>query len=51
MNDYKKMIIKMLDKISDENALKRIYNFICKLYCKGGFIDKLYQHRIELAQV
>lgn len=36
MNDYKKMIIQMLNKINSERTLKRIYNFICRLYCKGG---------------
>lgn len=36
MNDYKKMIIEMLDKIQSEVMLKRIYNFICRLYLKGG---------------
>ena len=36
MRDYKTMIIKMLDKIHNEAILKRIYNFICKLYIRGG---------------
>lgn len=36
MTDYKKMIIGIPEKIKDENTLKRIYNFICKLYLKGG---------------
>lgn len=36
MTDYKKMIIEMLDKIQSEAVLKRIYNFICRLYLKGG---------------
>lgn len=36
MNDYKKMIMEMLDKIESKQTLKRIYNFICKLYCRGG---------------
>ena len=36
MTDYKKMIIEMLDKIHSEAVLKRIYNFICRLYLKGG---------------
>lgn len=36
MNDYKKMIIEMLDKIHSEAVLKRIYNFICKLYLRNG---------------
>lgn len=36
MNDYKVMIIKMLDKINNEHTLKRIYNFICRLYNKSG---------------
>lgn len=36
MMDYKKMIIEMLEKIKNDNTLKRIYNYICKLYLKGG---------------
>lgn len=36
MTDYKKLIIEMLDKIQNESVLKRIYNFICKLYLRGG---------------
>ena len=36
MIDYKKMIVDMLEKIENEQALKRIYNFICKLYFRGG---------------
>lgn len=36
MTDYKKMIVDMLEKIESEQILKRIYNFICKLYCRGG---------------
>lgn len=36
MTDYKKMIVEMLDKIENIQTLKRIYNFICKLYCRGG---------------
>lgn len=36
MTNYKKMIIKMLGKINNEHTLKRIYNFICRLYNKGG---------------
>lgn len=36
MTDYKKMIIEMLDKIESVDTLKRIYNFICKLYVRGG---------------
>lgn len=36
MTDYKKMIVDMLDKIKSEALLKRIYNYICKLYLKGG---------------
>jgi hypothetical protein len=36
MTDYKKMIIEMLDKIHSEGVLKRIYNFICGLYLRGG---------------
>ena len=36
MNEYKKMIAEMLDKIQSEATLKRIYNFICKIYLKGG---------------
>lgn len=31
MNDYKKMIIQMLNKINSERTLKRIYNFICRV--------------------
>ena len=34
--NYKQMIIEMIGKIKDEKTLKRIYNFICKLYLKGG---------------
>jgi len=34
--DYKIMINEMLEKIKNENTLKRIYNYICKLYLKGG---------------
>jgi len=36
MTDYKQMILEMLDKISSEVILKRIYNFICRLYLRGG---------------
>lgn len=36
MNDYKKMIKEMIDKIESPDVLKRIYNFICKLYLRGG---------------
>ena len=36
MNNYKKMILVMLEKIECEKTLKRIYNFICKIYLRGG---------------
>ena len=36
MTDYKKMITEMLDKIHSEAVLKRIYNFICRVYLRGG---------------
>ncbi len=36
MNNYKKMISEMIDKIESTDVLKRIYNFICKLYLRGG---------------
>lgn len=36
MADYKKMIVEMLEKIHNEAVLKRIYNFICRLYLGGG---------------
>lgn len=36
MTDYKKLITDMLDKIKSEAMLKRIYNFICRLYLRGG---------------
>ena len=36
MDDYKQMITEMLNKIQSEAMLKRIYNFICRLYLKGG---------------
>lgn len=36
MTDYKKMIIEMLDKIHSETVLKRIFNFIHRLYIRGG---------------
>lgn len=34
--NYKQMIIEMLDKINGEATLKRIYNFICRMYLRGG---------------
>ena len=34
--NYKQMIIEMVDKINSEAALKRIYNFICRMYLRGG---------------
>lgn len=36
MKKYKQMIIEMLGKINSEIALKRIYNFVCRLYLRGG---------------
>lgn len=36
MTDYNKMIREMLDKIHDERILKRIYNFICRLYFRDS---------------
>lgn len=36
MNDNKKMIVEMIDKIENKDVLKRIYNFICRLYLRGG---------------
>ena len=36
MTDYKHMIMEMLDKIHSEAILKRIYNFICRLYLRDG---------------
>jgi hypothetical protein len=34
--NYKQMIIEMVDKINSETTLKRIYNFICRMYLRGG---------------
>lgn len=34
--NYKQMIIEMLGKINSEATLKRIYNFICRMYLRGG---------------
>lgn len=33
---YYKRIIKMLKKIRDEKRLKKIYDYICFIYLKGG---------------
>ena len=32
----KTAIFAMIGKIDNESTLKRIYNFICKLYSRGG---------------
>lgn len=32
--DYKKMIIKLMDKVSDEKILKRVYNMLEYLYLR-----------------
>lgn len=34
--NYKQIIIEMLDKINSEATLKRIYNYICRMYLRGG---------------
>lgn len=36
MTDYKEMIIDILERIKSETVLKRIYNFVCRLYLRGG---------------
>lgn len=36
MTDYKKLIIEILERIKEERCLKRIYNFICFIYLRGG---------------
>lgn len=33
--DYKKYIIELLDKIKDKGKLKKIYNFINRIFVKG----------------
>lgn len=34
--DYKKMIIRLLDKVSEEKILKRVYDLLEYLYLKEG---------------
>lgn len=36
MKDYKQNIIEMLEKINDKKILKKIYDYICFIYSKGG---------------
>ncbi len=36
MHDYLKMIYEMLKRIKDETQLKKIYDYICLMYLRGG---------------
>lgn len=36
MHNYLKMIYEMLKRIKDEAQLKKIYDYICFIYLKGG---------------
>lgn len=34
--NYEKMILKMLKKIKDDKKLKKIYDYVCFIFLKGG---------------
>ena len=34
--DYKKMIVELLDKVQDQNTLKRVYKLLEYLYLREG---------------
>lgn len=36
MHNYLKMIYEMLKRINDEAQLKKIYDYICLMYLRGG---------------
>jgi hypothetical protein len=36
VNDYKKYIIELINKIEDEKTLKKIYAIINRIFVRGG---------------